>query len=235
MKGRFYGIGVGPGDPELLTLKAVRILENIDIVISPETKKGKGSIALDIAKDYLRDDVEKLNLIFPMTYDQEILNDKWRENGEIINSKLEEGKNIAFLTLGDPMVFSTYMYLIPHLREKDVEIETIPGITSFCAVASRAEVPLSAGEESLSILPLRKDCESLDEVLDSFDNIVVMKPSHDNKLLGEKLIERGYDNKFVLVSKCGTNEEEISYDVDRLKNNDVPYLSTVIIKKRGIR
>ncbi len=235
MKGKFYGIGVGPGDPELLTLKAIRILKNIDIVISPETKKGKGSIALDIAKDYLRDDIEKLNLIFPMTYDEKVLNEKWKENAEIINLKLEEGKNIAFLTLGDPMVFSTYMYLIPPLRKQGVDIETIPGITSFCAVASTVEVPLSAGEESLCILPLRRDCENLDEVLDSFDNIVVMKPSHDNKLLGEKLIERGYGDKFVLVSKCGTSEEEVSYDIDRLKDKDVPYLSTVIIKKRGIR
>ena len=105
MKGKFYGIGVGPGDPELITLKAIKVLKNIDIVISPESKKGKGSIAFNIAKEYLREDVKILNLTFPMTYDNDVLEKYWKENADVINEKLKEGNNIVFLTLGDPMVY----------------------------------------------------------------------------------------------------------------------------------
>ena len=235
MIGKFYGIGVGPGDPELITVKAVNILKNIDVIVCPEGKKDTKSIALNIAKDYLSDDIQILKLHFPMTYNENTLNEKWKENAQIIADVLHSGKNIAFLTLGDPSVYSTYMYLLPYLRQSNIEVETIPGITSFCASASKVNIPLTSADETLCILPLRKGLDGLDEILDSFDNIVIMKPSHDNKTLADKISERKLDDKFVMISKCSNNEEEISYSIDRLRDQQVPYLSTVIIKKGGIR
>ncbi|MGF7057497.1 precorrin-2 C(20)-methyltransferase [Brassicibacter mesophilus] len=235
MVGKFYGIGVGPGDPELITVKAVNILKNIDVVVCPEGKKDTESIAFNIAKDYLSDDMQTLKLHFPMTYNENTLNEKWKENAQIIADVLRSGKNIAFLTLGDPSVYSTYMYLLPFLRERDIDIETIPGITSFCASASRVNIPLASGDETLCILPLRRGLDGLDEILDNFDNIVIMKPSHDNKKLADKINERKLNDNFVMISKCSNNEEEISHSVGRLRDQQVPYLSTVIIKKGGIR
>ena len=235
MVGKFYGIGVGPGDPELITVKAVNILKNIDVIVCPEGKKDTESIALNIAKSYLSDSVQVLKLHFPMTYSEDTLNEKWKENAKIIADILHSGRNIAFLTLGDPSIYSTYMYLLPFLRQNDIEIETIPGITSFCASASRVNIPLASADETLCILPLRKGLDGLDEILDSFDNIVIMKPSHANKKLADKINERKLNDKFVMISKCSNNEEEISYSIDRLRDQQVPYLSTVIIKKGGVR
>ncbi|RKD30599.1 precorrin-2 C(20)-methyltransferase [Thermohalobacter berrensis] len=235
MKGKFYGIGVGPGDPELITIKGVKILKSVDVVVYPESKVGKGSIALDIAKGYLRKDIEKINLHFPMIHDRKALEEKWQENAQIIKNKLNEGKDVAFLTLGDPTVYSTYMYIVPFLKQYKVEIETIPGITSFCSVASRVNIPLAEGKESFCILPLMKDEEKLEKMLDNFDNVIIMKPSHANQMLAEKLIDKGYEDKFVLISKCGTDKEKISYDIESLKDEKIPYLSTVIVKKGGIR
>lgn len=235
MVGKFYGIGVGPGDPELITVKAVNILKKINVVVCPEGKKDTESIAFNIAKDHLPHDVQTLKLHFPMTYNENTLNEKWKENAQIIADVLYSGKNIAFLTLGDPSVYSTYMYLLPFLRQSRIEIETIPGITSFCASASRVNTSLASGDETLCILPLRRGLDGLDEILDSFDNIVIMKPSHDNKKLADKINERNLNDKFVMISKCSNNEEEISYSIDRLRDQQVPYLSTVIIKKGGIR
>ncbi|WP_425446721.1 precorrin-2 C(20)-methyltransferase [Dethiothermospora halolimnae] len=232
MKGKFYGIGVGPGDPELITIKAVNTLKKVDMVICPEAKKEKGSIAFNIGKNYLKEDMEILYLTFPMTHDDKVLEKKWKENSKIILKHLNKGKHIAFLTIGDPMVYSTYMYLLPYLKEENVDIETIPGITSFCAVASRTNTPLASKGETLCILPLMKDSKKLDTVLDECDNIVVMKPSHDSKLLAKKLVEKGYQDNFILVSKCGTEEEEIITDIERLKNDKIHYLSTSIIKNK---
>lgn len=234
MKGKFYGIGVGPGDPELITLKAVNILKDIDIVICPKSKKDKKSYAFEIAERYLGVKTEILKLEFPMVYDKEILSNKWKENAKIIFELLEKGKNIAFLTIGDPMVYSTYMYLMNILKNYDIEIETVPGVTSFCAMASKVNIPLASEDETLCILPLRKQMDNLDAILDAFDNIVIMKPSHDNVKLAEKIEKMDKLNDFVLTSKCGQLDEEISYDVNRLKE-DIPYLSTVILKKRGLR
>ncbi|WP_202707173.1 precorrin-2 C(20)-methyltransferase [Sporosalibacterium faouarense] len=232
--GKFYGIGVGPGDPELITIKAIKTLGNMDMVICPEAKKDKGSIAFSIAKEYLKENIELLYLTFPMTHDKEVLKEKWRENALIIKEQLNNGKNIGFITIGDPMVFSTYMYLLPHLKKEGIEIETIPGITSFCAVASKVNIPLSAGDETLGILPLMKDCNNLDKMLDDYDNLIIMKASHNSAKMADKLEEKGYRDKFVMVSRCGTDKEEIAYDIDRLKEEKVHYLSTLIVKKKGI-
>ncbi|MBS4538573.1 precorrin-2 C(20)-methyltransferase [Clostridium sp. D2Q-11] len=235
MAGKFYGIGVGPGDPELLTIKATKILKTIDIVICPESKKGQGSIALNIAKDYLPVNVEILYLNFPMTYDEEILNKAWSDNANTIYTLLNNDKNIGFLTLGDPMIYSTYMYLIPHLKLKHISIETIPGITSFSALASRVNIPLTSGEETLGIIPLRKNIEGLEKALENFDNLIIMKPSNEHEQLGETLKNKNLENNFVLVSKCGTVEEKISYDIRDLTDKKVPYLSTLVIKNRGLK
>ena len=231
---KFYGIGVGPGDPELITIKAVKTLQYVDIVICPEAKKDKGSIALNIVRQYLKENTEIIFLTFPMTHDKKAVTSKALENSLVIKNEIDKGKNIGFITIGDPMVFSTYINLLPHLKSKGIQIETIPGITSFCAVAGRVNIPLCTKEETLGILPLMKDCFSLDKMLNDYDNLVIMKPSHDSAKMADILEAKGYSNKFVLVSKCGTEEEEICYDIDKLRKEKVHYLSTLIVKKSKV-
>ncbi len=234
MKGKFYGIGVGPGDPELLTVKAAELIRQADVVVCPESRKDEGSIALGIAAPYLRPDTERLTLVFPMTHDQEVLKAAWQQNAERVRLEIEKGKTLVFLTLGDPTVFSTYMYLVPYLQAQGVPVETVPGITSFTAVAARMNLPLTLGHESLAVVPLMKGCANAREALQHFDNCVIMKPSHDSANLAALLTELGLEDRFVLISRCGTEEEAQCTDIREIAAGNVPYLSTMIVKKGGV-
>lgn len=233
MAGIFYGIGVGPGDPKLLTLKAVEVIQSADVLICPEGKKGKGSVALEIVKDYLNKDTELLDLTFPMVYQEGELKEEWKRNTKIIYDKLMEGKDVAFITLGDPMLYSTYLYILPEIQKRDIQVETVPGIPAFCAVASRSNTPLAMGEETLIIFPLRKNGDNVERLMNDFDNLVIMKPSSHHQQLAEALERRDLEKNFVLVSKCGTKEEEIIRDIHEVKKG-AAYLSTMIIKGRRL-
>ena len=126
MSGIFYGIGVGPGDPELLTMKAIHVMEKVDVLIAPKTEKKDGSVALSIARPYLRPDIEIVYQVFPMVKGfAENSIGAWEQNKQEILSLLKAGKNVAFLTLGDPMFYSTYIYIYRLLEHEAVDIRTI--------------------------------------------------------------------------------------------------------------
>ena len=152
---KFYGIGVGVGDPEEITIKAVNILKKLDVIILPEAKKDDGSTAYDIAKKYLKSDVEKIFVEFPMLKSLDERINSRKKNSKIVEKFLSEGKNVGFLTIGDPMTYSTYVYLIEYLSEKFC-VKTIPGISSFVDMASRFNFPLVIGDENLKIISLNK-------------------------------------------------------------------------------
>jgi len=234
MKGLVYGIGVGPGDPELISLKAINVIKNIDVIICPEAKKGAKSIAFEIAEPYMKKDTEVVTMVFPMVYDIETLNKKWSENANVIEAFVEKGKNVAFVTLGDPAIYSTYMYMVPYLKDKNIDVVTIPGITSFCSVASELNIPICLWEETFSVVPLQKDCKTARRALENNDNVIIMKPSHANRELAEILIEMGLENNFAMITKSSTEKQNIIRDINVLKNEKVPYMSTIIVKRKGI-
>ncbi|WP_427338804.1 precorrin-2 C(20)-methyltransferase [Caloranaerobacter sp. DY30410] len=235
-KGIFYGVGVGPGDPELITIKAKKILNEVDVIICPEKRESAGSFAYKIAKEHIKSNAEIMYLTFPMVYDENELQNKWEENASIIAKMVNKGKTVAFITLGDPTIYSTYMYLLHYLKKYDIEVKTIPGITSFCSVSSSLNMPIAEWEEGFSVVPLRKgDNDKLKRALDNFENVIVMKPANDCKILANELLKRGLENNFVLISKCGTEEERIITDINVIINEKIPYLSTIIIKKNGLK
>ena len=185
MKGKFYGVGVGVGDEEELTLKAVRILKEADILVLPEAKKSEGSTAFEIVKNYLIEDAEKLFLEFPMLEDVKEKEKIRVENAKAIREELEKGKTVVFLTIGDTMIFSTYTYILEHLEETDV-VETVPGITSFGSMASRLNIPLVIGDEDLKIVSLNKNTDIHKEI-ENNTNIVFMKLSRNFERLKKAL------------------------------------------------
>lgn len=234
MKTKLYGIGVGPGDPELLTLKAKRIMNSVDILICPTKKLNVESFAYEIVKENLEDQVHVEKLVYPMHYDTNMLINYWQENGEKINRWLEAGKTCAFITLGDPTVYSTFMYTLPYIDAKLMDLEIVPGITSFCAVASEIKQPLMLWEEGLKILPVRKnDSKTLMDAIENHENIVLMKPSNNPEAIIQALKAHHLEDKFMLISKVGTDENHFIKDIDILENTKLPYLSTMIIKKGG--
>lgn len=233
--GKLYGIGVGPGDPELLTLKAHRILGGAEVIFCPEKKAGAGSFAFDIIKGLLTDtEAEIIPLVYPMHYHGPQLREMWESNARTIAEHMAGKQTGVFITLGDPAVYSTFMYTLPYIEAAGVPVEVVPGIPSFCAVADTVKMPLVAWDEDLLIVPVRKNSsEELGRILREHDNVVLMKPSADKQALIRAIRENGLEDRFVLVTKSGTGEEKLVTDFEELKEYDIPYLSTVIIKRNG--
>ncbi|MFZ5969790.1 MAG: precorrin-2 C(20)-methyltransferase [Bacillota bacterium] len=231
MKGKFYGIGIGPGDPGLVTVKAVEILNKVDIVIAPETKHGKGSTAFQIVQGHIQDHSKVRLQIFPMTYDRDALEKSWIQNRMEIVDFLHSGKSVGFITLGDPMIYSTYIYLLRDIQNQGFETETIPGIPSFCAAASKLGIPLTEGDENLCIIPAAYDSDNIDQLLASGDNFVLMKPSKDFPHVVDTLERHDLAENAVLISKCGHEDEKIEYDVKKQRDEKIDYLSMLIVKR----
>lgn len=234
MSGIFYGVGVGPGDPELLTLKAVNAIKSADVVIAPRTEKKDESTALSIAYPYIQEGTEVLELVFPMNYNAQELSDAWVRNKEIILGLLSSGKNVVFLTLGDPMLYSTYMYVYRLLETSGHEIINIPGVNSFSAIGNRLGMALAEGGDILSIVPATIDEERLERVLAVSDNVVLMKVYKNYTEIVKKLHEHGMAENAVMVSKCGLEGEEIIRDLVASGKQKVNYLSTILTKRSKV-
>jgi precorrin-2/cobalt-factor-2 C20-methyltransferase len=233
--GEFYGIGVGPGDVELLTIKAVNSLRKVDVIIAPKTEKKEDSLALSIAQPYLREDTEIVKLVFPMLFDSETLSNAWENNKNIILDLLAAGKKVAFLTLGDPMLYSTYMYIFKLLANCPYRVETIPGIPAFCAIASKLGYPLAEGDDILTIIPATVSEAKLAEVLKVADTAVLMKVYKNYGEVIEQLEQDNFADNAVMISKCGLENEQIARGLQELKAIDganINYLSTILTTKR---
>ena len=231
MKGTFYGIGVGPGDPELLTVKAIHAIQAADVLIAPKTEKKDGSVALSIAKPYLRPDVEIVYQVFPMVRGFAEDTKAWEKNKEEIIALLDDGKNVAFLTLGDPMFFSTYIYIYRLLRDANVDIQTIPGVNAFAAVGSRTGYPLVEGDDILSIIPATAPPEKIRRAMAASDNVVLMKVYKNFPEIVEELEQENLADQAVLVSRAGLPDEHVIRDISAHKNEKLNYLSTILTRK----
>jgi len=231
-KGILYGIGVGPGDPELLTLKAVRALGEVDVIFAAASTKNDYSTAYSIAEPHLRKDVRLEQLGFPMTKDEAVLEAAWKKNADIVAATLNKGENAAFLTLGDPLTYSTYGYLQRTLLKMDptIKLQAIPGITSFHAAASKIGLVLCESKESLLITSGVADAEKLEAQLDVADNAVILKAYKNFEDIRATLEKLRLDDKTVLISRVGMEGETILMDI-----KDAPktphYFSLALVKK----
>lgn len=231
MSGIFYGVGVGPGDPELLTVKAIKVIEAADVIIAPKTEKKEGSVALTIAGPYVKPDVEILTQVFPMVSDTEILSEAWESNKQTILALLAAGKKVVFLTLGDPMFYSTYIYVFRLLEDAGYPIETIPGITAFCAIGSKLGYPLVEGNNILSIIPATIEEDKLDQALAMSDNVVLMKVYKNYHEVVEKLQRFQLADKAVMISRCGLPDEEVVRELRPADGKKINYLSTILSRR----
>lgn len=227
-KGKLIGIGVGPGDTELLTLKAAKVLKTVPVVFSPKSSKEKESIALSIVRPILKErkDYKRLMLvepIFPMIEDKKELEKIWDSASEMIAQYLNSGRDVAFITLGDPSIFSTYSYVQRRLIDR-YEIETIPGITSFTACAATRNEALVEQNDVLTVVP--KIDDRLDEILEYSDSIVLMKASRNTSKLESTIEEKNRPKEIYSVQNCTREDEKIIEGF----SNEKPYLTTTIIK-----
>ncbi len=231
-KGKLYGIGVGPGDSKLLTVKAVEAIQSCDMIITPKTEKKDGSVAWNIAKPYIREETELLPMVFQMNLDMEAVARQWEENRRIVCEKLDEGKNLVFLTLGDPMLYSTYMYIFRALEGTEYEAENIPGIPAFVGIANAIGMPLAEWEETVVVLPATASEEKIDRVLAVADNAVIMKVYKNWAYIQEMLRKHHLIQNAVMVTRAGLPDECVQKDLDALPADYQPnYLSTILAKR----
>lgn len=234
MPGRFYGVGVGPGDPELLTLKALRVLKEVEVIAYPYPSRNGRSYAFDTVLPHI-DPAEKevLPLHIPMSRDPEIVEPAWEKAlGEIV-ARLDAGLDIAFVTEGDPFLYSTFIHLFRRLEErrKDVPVTVIPGVTSITAAAIRANVPLADRDDSVAIIPATYGTDAVREALDRFDTVVLMKVSSRLPEVLAILEERGLTGNAFLVEKATSREERVVTDLKEAEGRTFNYLSTLIVTK----
>ncbi|HXZ90884.1 MAG TPA: precorrin-2 C(20)-methyltransferase [Candidatus Dormibacteraeota bacterium] len=240
--GKVVGVGVGPGDPDLLTLKAIRVLQDANVVCAPTPNSAGHSVALDIVKQVLQgreSAPEVITLIFPMIRDEAELERVWSGNTDRIAKYAHEGKLVAYVSIGDPSLYSTFTYIHRQLSIKypDITVEIIPGVTSLSACVAKAGVPLASGDETLLIMP-KFDLELLKEESRLVDNIVLMKGVRNLpetiKLLTDS--SRFSDKTQILIAKrCSFPDEELwkgdMHDALQLKLRE-DYFATIIVRRK---
>jgi precorrin-2/cobalt-factor-2 C20-methyltransferase len=232
--GTLYGLGVGPGDPELVSVKAVRILKEVDVIFTASSSKNDYSLAVKIIRPYLPEEADIRLLPFPMSMDQEIVRRSWNEHAETVLQVLEQGRSAAFLTLGDPLTYSTFGYLLRILEERapHIRIETVPGITSYQAAAAATNTPLVEGEENLVLLSGVQGGQRYRSLAAMSDNVVFLKAYKNASDITRALSETGRLDCSFGVMRCGFPEQEILRDVRELDHRKPTYWTLIIAKGR---
>ena len=215
MNGTLYGVGIGPGDPELITLKAVRIIEQSPVIAVPKTGESR-RVALSIAEQTIPHIHEKevLSLHFPMTKDKNSIDTNRDEIAKQIIDILKEGKDIAFLTLGDPSVYSTYWYIHQRVVKQGYQAQMIAGVPSFCAVAAKLGISLAEAEQ-----PLQTEGTK-----------VIMKTGRSVEQVKKLLKQHGYYENAKMVQNCGLEQEHVFQSLDEA-TNDASYFSIIVCKE----
>jgi precorrin-2/cobalt-factor-2 C20-methyltransferase len=226
-------VGVGPGDPELLTLKAARLIREADLIVAPTGADGGASLAHSIIADLIDSGRQQLlTRTFPMTRDPDRLAKAWHEVAVEVAGLVESGRKVVFVTLGDPSVYSTFTYLWQFLRDilPELQVEIVPGITSFTAAAAAAGVPLVCGSERMALAGADIDAEQLKRLLDDFDVVVLLKVARHFESLRAMLREVGLAARAVFVRRVGQAEETIITDLDRVRDSDLDYFSLLLVR-----
>ena len=234
------GIGVGPGDPDLLTVKAVNAIQNADTIMCPASAEDRPSIALSVV-DSLIDkskNQEIVKLIFPMTKDKDVLESHWKVNSKIMAEKVLSGKNVVYLTVGDPYLYSTWIYMHREISQNhpDMKITVIPGIVSMFTFASKVGISIAEGAEKVAIIPSCYDLSSVKEIAKHSEVLVFLKDGRYFDKVIELVRESGFsdDSIFAIGQDLGTDKEIIR----KLRLGDVnddtlttKYFSILVIKR----
>ena len=227
-----YAVGVGPGDPELLTRKAERLLRNADVVMAPFSRKGEDSVALEIVREFLAPErQEVISQHFPMTSDPVVLLKAWQEAAERLAELIAAGKNVAFITIGDPMLYSTFIYLLRIIRQTYplVRVEIIPGISSINTASALAGIPLAEADQRIAIIPATAGTDKIIEALTHYETVILLKvkPLYTDILELLRQLRRTEDAVF--VERVGSSQQKIITDFESMTHHQPDYLSLMII------
>lgn len=232
--GTLFGVGVGPGDPELITLKGYRLLQECPVISFPAKKMGGESYAQKIINSHVKEEgKELLGLYFPMTRDQEVLEKEWGNTVSILSEKLREGKDVVFITEGDPFLYSTFIHLMRKMNEHypEIPVHVVPGISSINGAAARLGLPLADGDEVFAIVPATEDKDEMKQALLHHDAVVFIKVAKVIDQMVDLLTELDLIGKAAVVTRVTSEEEKIFRDVAALKGTKLDYLSLMVVRK----
>lgn len=233
-KGILYGVSVGTGDPELITLKGVKILENAPIVAFPQGIRGKKGIAEGIIEGYLNPRQKKVALCFPYTTDDFVLHQAWQKVAFEVYGYLMQGDDVAFACEGDVSFFSTFTYLAQYVRMLDAQvvIQRIPGVSSPMVAASALQIPLTMQEEKVAILPAFYSLEDLEKVLKTVDIVVLLKVHSVYSQVWQLLKNLDLLKFAQVVERASFSDEKIYTDLTNSPSLNLGYFSLMIICQR---
>ena len=227
MRGTAYGVGVGPGDPELITLKAVRLIRENEVIAVPG-KEAEKSVAYIIAAAAVPEIAEKtlVPIYMPMIRDRAKIEEEHRRGAKLLEKYLDQGKNVVYLTLGDPTIYCTFSYLQHILEEDGYQVVLVSGITSFCAAAARLNISLTEWNEPLHVIPAS---HKKGGALDLPGTYVLMKSASRMKETKELLAASG--RRVCCVENCGMKNEKVYHSAEEIPD-DAGYFSLVIAREK---
>ncbi|MDD2850295.1 MAG: precorrin-2 C(20)-methyltransferase [Desulfuromonadaceae bacterium] len=228
-----YGVGVGPGNPELLTRKAERILRGVDVILAPVSRPGEPSVALETVREFIDEDRQELIIHqFPMTSDKARLVSAWQAAASLIASHAEAGRSVAFITIGDPLFYSTFIYLLRIFQQQfpHLPVEIIPGISSINAAACEALLPLVEGDEKIAVVPATAGIEIIVDSLTHFETVVLLKVKPLYGEIIELLRMTGREQSTVFVERVGSPRQKVLTDFAEISAHSPDYLSLMIVK-----
>lgn len=233
--GRFYGVGAGPGDPGLLTVRAVEVLRSVDVVFhvaGVNTKKSVSGSVVDSIEDCT---AERIELVFSMKKDIADRKTARTKNARRIADELENGRDCAFVTVGDPLIYSTYPCMVRGVRELlgEIHVETIPGITSFQAAAAHTNLPLVENGEVLTIIPAWTEESARHPAMESADTIVLLKMYRHREKILKSLEEQGITSNILYASRVGLEGEIITDNFREIADCPEEYLSMMVVKRNN--
>ncbi|WP_368911973.1 precorrin-2 C(20)-methyltransferase [Taklimakanibacter deserti] len=230
MSGTFYGLGVGPGDPELITLKAWRLISQVPVIAYPAAN-GNDSLARSIAAPFIPEDVIELAIDVPMRRERAPAQEAYDAAAQAIASHLDQGRDVAFLCEGDPLFYGSFAYLLTRLAQNYLT-QVVPGISSITACAAAINRPLAARNDILKVLPGTLDASRLKQEIISSDAIAIMKVGqHFDKIRGV-LSELGLAGQAIIIEKATLDDEKVTRLAD-VPEGERPYFSTILVYKGG--
>jgi precorrin-2/cobalt-factor-2 C20-methyltransferase len=234
--GTLYGVGVGPGAPDLLTLRAVAVLKSASVLALPRSSDFGASMAWKIVQPVIGaiESQERMLLTFPMSKDPERLRPAWNHAFAEIGRRLERGLSVAFVTEGDPGLYSTFIYLqreAPH-RWPGIRVEVVPGVSSITAVPAVTGIPIADGQERVAIVPANYGIDDLAEILESFDTTILMKIGSEMPKVVDALERTGLLERAVYVSKATMREEKVVRDLRGVRDQYSDCFAMVIVSRK---
>jgi len=232
MSGKLYALSTGPGASDLITVRAARILGKLDILYAPAGRKGGDSLALSIVREYIGEQTEVRCCHFPMSADSAEKAAVWDEVAAALVHEVEAGKQVGFITLGDAMLFSTWVFLLQRIGCADW-LEIVPGVTSFAAIAARSKTPLAMEQQSLAVVSCTAPEEEIEQALRQHESLVLMKVYGRFPRIKALLEKNGLLDAALMMSEATLPGEQCWRHLNDVSDEQpLPYFSTILVNKQ---